>query len=584
MTSWACSACTYRNINARSTQCIMCSTARYSPTDVVHNDGEAPAPPPVIIDLTELCSPRHDGKPTATRPMHVTSNKDDSGREICEVVRSGRGESDAEIQECGIVNGADDERFRGGGDIMESARRRRRRLNNYAEKIDEAGNITNISANHLFENQSNGIKSRGSVSDTARVDRNNKCDNPENKNANTTIRKDDKKIMISSKHRSDLEIMLEDEDENDIIVEPCPKQKIPLNFTNDDEKCKREADKASSVRNKSSELGKRKSDEQWITTLDMTSAKQTTSGLKKREAGPQRVDNPGVLFDHNHGTSFKPTNESSNRWTDNEAMYVRNSQKHRNENVANERNISKNDRRIDDSSKSRKDGRLTDFYNKQPTRSLDSFENLTKRASTILRTTFGYKSLRKLQKDAIKGALQQKSQIIIMATGGGKSLCYQLPALVGAGDSGKVRAENSCVTIVVCPLVALMVDQVNNLHKKGVLTAACLSSSVSAKAKTEIFQRLQHDKKEAQKGKEQTASQSNSNLTPIQLLYCTPELIETERFRTVLSKLHASNRLHMFAIDEAHCLSTWGHDFRPAYRKLTWVRDAFPEIPIMACE
>lgn len=77
-------------------------------------------------------------------------------------------------------------------------------------------------------------------------------------------------------------------------------------------------------------------------------------------------------------------------------------------------------------------------------------------------------------------------------------------------------------------------------------------------------------------------SQQANTKTPIQLLYVTPELIETERFRTILTNLYRSNRLHMFAIDEAHCLSSWGHDFRPAYRKLTWIRTAFPNVPIMA--
>ena len=133
------------------------------------------------------------------------------------------------------------------------------------------------------------------------------------------------------------------------------------------------------------------------------------------------------------------------------------------------------------------------------------------------------------------------------------------------------------MTIVVCPLIALMIDQVNNLHRKGVRTAACISSSHTAKAKQETLNRLQAD---TQKGKKMKA---DAKLTPIQLLYCTPEVIETERFRAILTNLYRSNRLGMFAIDEAHCLSTWGHDFRPAFRKLTWLREAFPDVPVMAC-
>ena len=174
------------------------------------------------------------------------------------------------------------------------------------------------------------------------------------------------------------------------------------------------------------------------------------------------------------------------------------------------------------------------------------------RANIILQQTFKHSSLRPLQERAVKNALQQKSSIVVIATGGGKSICYQLPALVGGNTNAKLRAENSKVTIVVCPLIALMLDQVNNLHRKGVRTAACLSSTHSAKAKREIHNRLIP---EVQKGKKM--NQSDAKLTPIQILYCTPELIETDNFRTVLTKLHQSNRLNMFAIDEAHCLSTW---------------------------
>ena len=94
---------------------------------------------------------------------------------------------------------------------------------------------------------------------------------------------------------------------------------------------------------------------------------------------------------------------------------------------------------------------------------------------------------------------------------GGKSLCYQLPALVGGNINVEERAENSSVTIVVCPLIALMTDQVNNLHNKGIRSAACWSSSHNAKAKEEILNRLQTEKKK---------TRSDVKLSPIQLLYC----------------------------------------------------------------
>ncbi|KAL7488025.1 hypothetical protein ACHAW6_013614 [Cyclotella cf. meneghiniana] len=226
--------------------------------------------------------------------------------------------------------------------------------------------------------------------------------------------------------------------------------------------------------------------------------------------------------------------------------------------------------------------RLTEFYDKKNPRSV-SIETLMKRATSILKNTFGHHSLRSLQQVAVQRALQRSNQIIIMATGSGKSICYQLPALVANGSTAQVRAEDSFVTIVVCPLIALMVDQVRNLHKKGVFTAACLSSSQTASEKSEILKRLRLEKNDAAKGKSKVTSQAEPPVTPIQLLYCTPELIKTEKFRSTLNKLYSCNRLFQIAIDEAHCVSTWGHDFRIAYKDLSWLRESFPDIPVMAC-
>ena len=216
---------------------------------------------------------------------------------------------------------------------------------------------------------------------------------------------------------------------------------------------------------------------------------------------------------------------------------------------------------------------ITDYYNKHPTFSI---ETLMQQAKAVLKERFKHSSLRPLQETAVKRALERTNQIIIMATGGGKSICYQLPALVGFGK----RAHDS-VTIVVCPLIALMVDQVRNLHKKGILTAACLSSSQTAKEKAEIYSRLRFDGNKMDKSK---TKNSTPEPAPVQLLYVTPELIKTEKFRGVLHKLYESKRLFQIAIDEAHCVSTWGHDFRGAYKELSWLRESFPDVPVMACK
>lgn len=200
--------------------------------------------------------------------------------------------------------------------------------------------------------------------------------------------------------------------------------------------------------------------------------------------------------------------------------------------------------------------RLPKIYNPMTP---NSVESLLQRANIILQQSFKHKSLRPLQETAITNTLQCKNSIVVMATGDGKSLCYQLPALVGGTTSTNIRADTSRVTIVVCPLIALMMDQVNNLLKRGINTAACLSSTHSAKTRLEILNRLQLDKKKAQKGVDK--NHTTTKPTPIQLLYCTPELIETGKFRGILTDLYESNRLYLFAIDEAHCLSTWGEIF-----------------------
>lgn len=200
--------------------------------------------------------------------------------------------------------------------------------------------------------------------------------------------------------------------------------------------------------------------------------------------------------------------------------------------------------------------------------SQEPFPVLWKRAQSNLKSIFQIPALRHLQPIAIQTALQRQSQIVVMATGGGKSLCYQLPATVFGG-----------VTIVVSPLIALMQDQVQALLRKGIY-AAVISSANGERKNTQILDQLL--------GRTTTSTKNHNNqpkpqLPSITLLYGTPELIQTERFRNVLTELYQTQRLAMIAIDEAHCLSTWGHDFRTAYRKLDWLRRELPNVPCIAC-
>jgi RecQ family ATP-dependent DNA helicase len=197
-----------------------------------------------------------------------------------------------------------------------------------------------------------------------------------------------------------------------------------------------------------------------------------------------------------------------------------------------------------------------------------------------MKTTFGITSLRSLQPRAIQGALRGESLVVVMATGSGKSLCYQLPAAVLPG-----------LTIVVSPLIALMVDQVQSLNVKGI-EAAYLSSLDTARTRNDVLHRLTGIVPDTLKKKRSSGitkaynedqAHSEEQRPDIKLLYCTPELIATQHFQTILQRLYNDRRLSMIAIDEAHCISTWGHDFRPSYLKLAWLRSAFNNVPVMAC-
>ena len=164
----------------------------------------------------------------------------------------------------------------------------------------------------------------------------------------------------------------------------------------------------------------------------------------------------------------------------------------------------------------------------------------------ILQSVFGYASFRGPQQAIVEHVAGGGDALVLMPTGGGKSLCYQIPALLRQGTG-----------IVVSPLIALMQDQVDALREAGV-SAAYLNSSLDAQAQREVERQL-------------LAGELN-------LLYVAPERLLTTRFLELLERTEVA----LFAIDEAHCVSQWGHDFRPEYRELTILHQRFPHIPRIA--
>jgi ATP-dependent DNA helicase RecQ len=173
---------------------------------------------------------------------------------------------------------------------------------------------------------------------------------------------------------------------------------------------------------------------------------------------------------------------------------------------------------------------------------------------TLLREVFGYNQFRGPQADIIGHVSQGGDALVLMPTGGGKSLCYQIPAIA------RQRAGLG-VAVVVSPLIALMHDQVGALLELGV-SAALLNSTLSGEQAHAVEQRLlQGD---------------------ITLLYAAPERVTTPRFLALLEQVHERGLLALFAIDEAHCVSQWGHDFRPEYRGLTVLHERFAGVPRVA--
>jgi len=165
---------------------------------------------------------------------------------------------------------------------------------------------------------------------------------------------------------------------------------------------------------------------------------------------------------------------------------------------------------------------------------------------SVLKQYFGFSSFRPLQQDIIRDALAGKDVFAVLPTGGGKSLCFQLPALIRPG-----------LTVVISPLIALMKDQVDSLQAAGV-AATFLNSSLEAGASRPRLRGLHQGE--------------------YRLLYVAPERLMLSGFLDDLKRWN----VNLFAIDEAHCISEWGHDFRPEYRQLANLRGHFPNVPMMA--
>jgi len=171
-------------------------------------------------------------------------------------------------------------------------------------------------------------------------------------------------------------------------------------------------------------------------------------------------------------------------------------------------------------------------------------------AQQVLHDVFGYSTFRGEQKTIVEHVTSGGDALVLMPTGGGKSLCYQLPALLREG-----------VGIVVSPLIALMQDQVDALKQLGV-RAAFLNSSQDAEEAREITAQLMRGH--------------------LQIVYVAPERLLMTGFLALLEEIEDGAGIALFAIDEAHCVSQWGHDFRPEYRKLTVLHERFPHVPRIA--
>ena len=164
----------------------------------------------------------------------------------------------------------------------------------------------------------------------------------------------------------------------------------------------------------------------------------------------------------------------------------------------------------------------------------------------ILKENWGYEDFRPLQLDIIESIGSEKDTLAILPTGGGKSLTYQVPALAMEG-----------MALIVSPLIALMVDQIQNLKKRGI-RAEVIHAGMNRDRVFDILEQAQYG--------------------AFKMLYVAPERLQSELFLKRLQFL----KLSFIAVDEAHCISEWGYDFRPSYLKIAKLRDMYPDVPIMA--
>src|SRR5450755_3767287 len=167
-------------------------------------------------------------------------------------------------------------------------------------------------------------------------------------------------------------------------------------------------------------------------------------------------------------------------------------------------------------------------------------------AAEVLKQYWNYDSFRPQQGEIVDSVLAGQDTLALLPTGGGKSICFQVPTLVREG-----------LCLVISPLIALMKDQVQNLRKKGI-TAFAIYSGISRKDLVSTFK---------------LATAGNCRF-----LYVSPERLETDLFREYLPAL----RVSLIAVDEAHCISQWGYDFRPPYLRIAEIREEFPHIPVLA--